>query len=140
VQRYVLDHHPDLLIITGISESGGVGSIRQVLEQVTAGGSPEVLLMTGALGSGWRPPRRPDRSDGPAKPPGFAGQLHDLAREYDAAFIDLCQLWNRYVFVTSGRPLEWFKRDVTHANVRGRQAIARLLERHFDPGAVRVAR
>jgi len=29
----------------------------------------------------------------------------------------------------------WFMRDVTHANVRGAQVVARMLEKYFAPVA-----
>ena len=65
-KEYVLDLRPDLLIIGGISNSDGE-SVRSVVQQVRDKMDPEILLMTGAVGSidprrtpGWKPVVLPD--------------------------------------------------------------------------------
>ena len=50
VEEYVLRHKPDLLMIGGISQREDVDSIREVIRQVRAKQSPEILLMTPAFG------------------------------------------------------------------------------------------
>ena len=51
VEEYVLRHKPDLLMIGGISQREDVDSIREVIRQVRAKQSPEILLMTPAFGA-----------------------------------------------------------------------------------------
>jgi hypothetical protein len=59
VQKYVLDHQPDLVIIGGISQRNDVESIRAVIRQIREEIRPDLLLMTGAFGS--TDPRRDDQ-------------------------------------------------------------------------------
>ena len=51
VQKYVLDHKPDLVIIGGISHRDDIESIREVIRQIQEAAQPDILLMTGAFGS-----------------------------------------------------------------------------------------
>ncbi len=51
VQKYVLDHKPDLVLIGGISHRNDVESIREVIRQIQEAAKPDILLMTGAFGS-----------------------------------------------------------------------------------------
>ena len=51
VEEYVLKHHPDLLMIGGISQRGDTEAIRSVIQQVRAKQPCEVLLMTPAFGA-----------------------------------------------------------------------------------------
>ena len=47
----MLKHNPDLLMIGGISQREDVDAIREVIHQVRAKQSPEILLMTPAFGA-----------------------------------------------------------------------------------------
>ncbi len=129
LKKYVLDQKPDLLVIGGISQRGDMESIRAVVEKTRAHYKTEVLLLTGPFGStdpqkeGWRFEIDPAGGDERAR-------LKRLADEVQVGFIDLHGLWGSYVR-DSGKDLDWFKRDQIHANERGEQILARLLELHF---------
>jgi hypothetical protein len=133
VKPFVLDHHPDLLMIGGISQREDIVSIREVIRQVRAGGcTADILLMTGAFGevdprvdSQWRPEIDPAGKD-------YRAQLRKLAEETDSAFLDMSAAWGRYIR-DSGKDLSWFKRDVVHANQRGEQILGRVLDRYLAP-------
>ena len=51
VQKFVLEHKPDLVIIGGISHRDDVESIGEVIRQIRETAQPDILLMTGAFGS-----------------------------------------------------------------------------------------
>jgi len=131
LEKYVLRHRPQLLVIGGISQRGDMESIRAVAEKARARCGAEVLLLTGPFGrtdprnKEWPPEIDPRGSDERAR-------LKRLAGEIQVGFIDLQGLWGRYVR-ESGKDLDWYKRDVVHANERGEQILGRLLELHFAP-------
>jgi hypothetical protein len=132
VKRYVLDHHPDLLIIGGISQRDDTESIRAVIRQVRAGSRCDILLLSGVFGY-------VDPNDdmqwsfriGPAATDYRAG-LRQLAENEKAAFFDMTAYWGKYIR-ESGKELKWFKRDAVHANERGQQVIGRLLAGYLAP-------
>lgn len=132
VEEYVLKHTPDLLVIGGISQRNDVDSIREVIHQVRAKQQPEILLMTPAFGADgcdfikeWTYDIRPGQVD-------YRGKLQALAAEEKCEFLDLTGPWWRYV-QDSGRTYGWFRGDAVHANERGTQILARLLETYFGP-------
>jgi hypothetical protein len=55
-----------------------------------------------------------------------------LAREEDVEFLDIRGPAGEYIR-DSGKPYSWFTRDPIHANVRGGQVLARILEAWFAP-------
>ena len=138
VNKFVLDHHPDLVIIGGISHRGDIESIREVVRQIRAASNADILLMTGAFGSvdpldetQWQKISDPNHySD-------YRRGLESLACEVGAAFLDMEAAWAGYIR-GSGKELEWFKRDPIHANERGEQVIGRILEQYLclSPNAV----
>ncbi len=140
VQKFVLDHDPDLVVISGISQRDDLASIREVIGQIRAQASPDILLMTGAFGNvdpydqwQWRRVIDPDcYSD-------YRKGLEGLAGELNAAFLDMEAHWAIYVR-NSGKELDWFKRDPIHANERGEQILGRILANYLSldpviPGA-----
>jgi lysophospholipase L1-like esterase len=129
VKRYVLDHNPDLVIIGGISQRDDIDSIREVMHQIRAASKPEFLLMTGAFGT--VDPRSPDWTERPAAD-SYRAKLKDLAKVEHAAYLDMEAIWGRYIR-DSGKELDWFKRDVVHANARGEQIVGRILVAFFTP-------
>jgi len=132
LKKYVLDQKPDLLIIGGISQRDDIDSIRTVIEKVRAGSKAEILLMTGAFGD--VDPRDDKKWSFAIDPAGkdYRARLKRLAEEVKTAFIDMHDLWGKYVR-NSGKDLGWFKRDPIHANEKGEQILGRLLEQHFAP-------
>lgn len=132
VEEYVLRHHPDLLLIGGISQREDVDSIREVIHQVRAKQSPEILLMTPAFGA----PRDPHIAgwtfDIANDTKNYRYHLRALAEEERCGFLDLTGVWWRYI-QQSGKVYGWFQRDAVHANERGFQILGRTIERFFTP-------
>lgn len=62
----------------------------------------------------------------------FPERIERLAREEGVAWLNLRAAWNA-ALRGSPRPEAWFLRDEIHANCRGKQILARILERHFAP-------
>jgi dienelactone hydrolase len=136
VQRYVLDHKPDLLIIGGISQRDDIDSIRDVIRQVRDKSNCDILLMSGAFGD---VDPRDDRQwtfDIPAAGDDYRARLKHLAEETGVAFLDMTALWGKYVR-ESGKDLDYFKRDPIHANERGEQILGRILLGYFTDAPAR---
>lgn len=133
VQSYVLDHHPDLLMIGGISQRDDIDSIRTVIQQVRAAQPDvEVLLMTGAVGTS-DPRTDPNWSEEvPATGDSYRTRLRQLAQEEKCEFLDMTGPWGRYIR-DSRHALGSFKRDPVHANDRGKQVLGRILDAFFAP-------
>ena len=132
VRTYVLDHAPDLVIIGGISQRGDVASIRDVIRQIRAAGTPDILLTTGPFGrvdpndeTQWAAILHPPKDH-------YRLKLQALAAEQKTAFLDMQLLWGQYVRA-AGKPVTTFKRDVVHANPTGEQILARILAQHLAP-------
>ncbi len=131
VQDYVLKHHPDLLVIGGISNGGDAEAVRSVIRQVRAQKpDTEVLLLTPVFGSvrdehirTWTREIDTTRSN-------FRWNLQKVATEEKCAFFDMTGPWWEYI-QNSGKTYGWFMGDAVHANARGCQIIARLLEIWF---------
>jgi len=141
VQKFVLDHGPDLVIIGGISQRGDLASIRNVIDQIRAGSKADILLLTGAFGrvdprddSQWQ------RISDPNHYSDYRKGLEHLAREVGTAFLDMEAAWAKYIR-QSGKDLDWFKRDPIHANERGEQILGHILAAYLcpDPAAVKSA-
>jgi lysophospholipase L1-like esterase len=132
VEDYVLKHNPDLLMIGGISQRNDVDSIREVIRQVRLKQQPEILLLTPAFGSdgcdfiqNWAYVVNPEGSD-------YRARLMRLASEEKCEFLDMTGPWWQYV-KDSGKTYGWFRGDAVHANQRGTQILARILEKYFAP-------
>ncbi|NLF69522.1 MAG: SGNH/GDSL hydrolase family protein [Candidatus Anammoximicrobium sp.] len=132
VEDYVLKHHPDLLMIGGISQRNDVDSIREVIRQVREKQQPEILLMTPAFGfegsdfiREWTYDVKPAGND-------YRARLLRLASEEGCEFLDMTGPWWQSV-KDSGKTYGWFRGDAVHANERGTQILARIMERYFAP-------
>ena len=132
VQKFVLDHDPDLVIIGGISQRDDLASIRDVIGQIRDKSSPDILLMSGAFGSvdpfdqpQWR------RIIDPHCFSDYRKGLEGLAGKLNAGFLDMEAHWAIYIR-NSGRELDWFKRDPIHANERGEQILGRILANYLS--------
>ncbi|MDD4871204.1 MAG: SGNH/GDSL hydrolase family protein, partial [Kiritimatiellae bacterium] len=132
VEDYVLKHKPDLLMIGGISQRDDVDSIREVIHQVRTRQQPEIMLLTPAFGfegSGhitkWTYDIDSNGSD-------YRAKLMRLAIEEKCEFLDITGPWWQYV-INSGKTYGWFRGDAVHANERGTQILARILEKYFAP-------
>ena len=132
VRQYVLDFDPDLVIIGGISHRGDTDSIAEVISQIRSTADPDILLMTGAFGSvepakddRWRRISDPDHHGD------YRRNIEKLARDTDCAFLDMEHAWAKYVR-RSPRDLDWYKRDVVHANEYGEQILGRILYQYLS--------
>lgn len=133
VEEYVLKHNPDLLMIGGISQRDDVDAIRAVIQQVRARQQPEILLITPAFGAEgsafitrWTYDIDPSSTD-------YRARLRQLATDEKCEFFDMTGPWWQYVR-DSGKAYGWFRGDAVHANERGSQILARLMEAYFRPG------
>ncbi len=137
VQKYVLDHKPDLVIIGGISHRNDIESIRSVIRQIQEAARPDILLMTGAFGA--TDPGKDDQwqkiSD-PSRYSDYRKGLEKLADEVGAAFLDMEVAWARYIR-DSGKDLASFKRDAIHANAQGEQILGHILANYLSYPPVR---
>jgi alpha-L-fucosidase len=130
VQKFVLDHKPDLVIIGGISQGDDIDSIRDVIRQIRETAQPDILLMTGAFGS--VDPRDAGFLDGDrVHGTPYNRNLEKLASEVGAAFLDMETAWGKYVR-DSGRDLASFKRDPVHANEQGEQILGHILANYLS--------
>lgn len=129
----VIAQQPDLVIIGGISNGTNYGAFGVVIDRIRAGVSqqfgylPDLLLMTGAFGTG-------------ADPAGYADQLRALARQRDVGFMDLRTVWLDYVTAAErqGVPRSRFYRDAIHANHDGKQMLGRALTAELGPNPPRM--
>ncbi|HOJ40247.1 MAG TPA: SGNH/GDSL hydrolase family protein [bacterium] len=122
LSQHILLFQPDLVMVGGISHGGNTEAIRQLVEKVTQVSQADILLLTGAFIT----PERQRGSDYPER-------LRLLASQLGTGFLDTETIWSEYVAL-SGHPADWFLRDSHHANERGKQVIARLLEKFFCAG------
>lgn len=127
VESYVLRHNPDLLIIGGISQRGDIEAIRSVIHQCRAKlPDLEVLLLSPTFGGPPGPTGpRPDQL-------AYQAALPKLAAEEKCGYFDMTTPWKQYID-GSGYALDSFKRDVVHANDRGKQILGRLMQRFLAP-------
>jgi len=141
VQKYVLDHKPDLVIIGGISHRDDIESIRSVIRQIQEAARPDILLMTGAFGA--TDPGKNDqwqRISDPSRYSDYRKGLEQLAGEVGAAFLDMEAAWAGYIRA-SGKELASFKRDAIHANAQGEQILGHILANYlsYPPTSQRTA-
>ena len=132
MKRYVLDLHPDLLIIGGISHGDDIDSIRDVVRQVRQARQ----VRRAADDRGVRPgqPARRQAMALEVDPKGtdYRARLKRLADEEHAGFLDMSAWWGRYIR-ESGKDLDWLKHDPIHANIRGEQVLGHILAGHLAP-------
>ena len=132
VKEFVLRYEPDLVLIGGISNQYDVEPVRSVVRQIRAGGNADVLVMTGAVANWDKMLRdrvyyeRIPRAEALASMQAYGPALEEMARKEGAAFLDTWSIWSEYVR-SNGLLEDWLRRDSTHANARGKQAVARML-------------
>jgi lysophospholipase L1-like esterase len=83
---------------------------------------------------GYMDPRDDAQWNAVAHPSGadFRSRLARLADELKVGYVDMTAAWGDYIRA-SGKPTDWFKRDVVHANDRGEQIVGRILAAHLGP-------
>jgi lysophospholipase L1-like esterase len=137
VKPFVLDYKPDLVMIAGISHGFDVEAIRSVIRQIRQGSNCEILVMSGAIA-----PREVYEPAFVRSKPAAAVALDDMeqfstrmrrmCREERAEFFDIRKAWEDYM-LRSYKPYDHFARDTIHGNSRGKQVVARILARYFEP-------
>jgi hypothetical protein len=60
----------------------------------------------------------------------YYAKLQELGEELGVATFDLRSVWETYL-AGSGHPRPWYRRDVIHANNRGKQILGRAMEQYF---------
>lgn len=134
IKPYVLDFQPDLLIIAGISNGSDSEAIRNVIRQVRQHIQPDIVVMTGAVAPVVPPSTREfgveKAREMTEAARTFPVRLRAVAADEKVAYLDMRSAWDDYV-KTSAKPDTFFRRDPIHANARGRQILARILERYF---------
>jgi len=134
VAKVVLPRKPDLVIIGGISQRGGMPDIQTVIHQIRAGlPNVEFLLTTGVFGR-LADPRFPEelataQCSGTGE---YGKQLKKLAAEEKCAYLDMTTPWAEYVLSAGGHPHQFY-RDVVHANPYGEQILCKILMAFFAP-------
>jgi len=136
VKPYVLDYKPDLVMIAGISHGFDVEAMRSVIRQIWQGSRCEILVMSGAIAPREVYERIYVRSKTPAVAVDdmeqFPTRLRRMCREERTEFFDIRKAWEDYM-LRSYKPYDHFARDSIHGNSRGKQVIARILGRYFEP-------
>ena len=136
VKSYVLDYKPDLVMIAGISHGFDVEAIRSVIRQIRQGSNCEILVMSGAIA-----PREVfEPAHFHSKPAAlalddiehFSPRMRRMCREERAEFFDIRRAWDDYM-LRSYKPYDHFARDTIHGNSRGKQIVARILAKYFEP-------
>jgi len=138
VERYVLRHRPDLLILAGISNGYDVESLRAVIRQVRAKSDCEILVLTGCIhprvqgeihfaeGAGM------SREEACRVILKFPERIAAMAVAEKVELYDIRAAWDDYI-AKSPMPHAWFMRDAVHANTRGKHVVGRILLRYFQP-------
>ena len=160
-KSYIVDRKPDLLMLGGISNGSrdggdGLAAMQSVIAGVKKQIGCEVLVLSGPMGNDWRShgadANAPLPVQSPLPYPEFHRSLRTvftvftqaellpyeriaaLAAEMGVEYFDMYGPWHRYLGA-SRMPWNWFHRDVVHANDRGKQVLARMLEQYFAPKA-----
>jgi len=138
VQEYVVRHKPDLVMIVAISHGHQLDPVRNVLRQIRQQCDAEIILTTGPIArdtlmaGNYAKEKKIPLEEAEATRKAFLDAMEKLAAGERVEFIPLRKLWNEYV-AAQGHDAGWFMRDVTHANARGAQVVARILEKYFAP-------
>lgn len=130
VEKYIVPHQPDLVLIGGISQTN-TDDIREVIHQLRkALPKVEFLLATGAFGT-------TDPRDAAAMAAAshsgsseYGRALRSLAAVERCAFLDITAPWVEYILSSKVHP-HLFYRDSVHANETGEQILAKILLAFF---------
>lgn len=136
LEKYVFDYDPDLVIIAGISHQWDHEAIGDVIDQIRDRSRAEIMVMTGAVTTMRRETNRAashfgiPRAEAPHRIAEFKNRLAEMTAEKQVAWFPMRAAWNEYV-ADSGHDPDFFMRDGIHANDRGKQVMARLIESYF---------
>jgi len=139
LNRYVLRHKPDLVIIAGISHHNDADAILNVIRKTRlALPDVEFLVVNDAVhdaGLTVDPARKqiaPPSTEDRRKEADFCRKIMEARDTERFAFLNM---WNerKNYFSSCGQPLESYYRDNIHYNDRGKQIIGRILASFFEP-------
>jgi hypothetical protein len=137
-QRHVVDLQPDLLMVCTVSNGGGIGPFEALVERVRRSLEAEPVVVSAPLGPDHRFAADDDSERARAfvelmlERRAFAQEQAALSARLGVAYLDLRNPWVDYLDACD-RPRNWFHRDETHANDRGKQVVARMIARWLAP-------
>lgn len=139
IESFVLEYQPDLLIIGGISHRYDAEAIRSVIRQVRKQSDPDILVMSGAvcptdvmISNQLKYSKKLSREELQRRSDAYRPALEKMTGEEKVAYLDFRATWDGTVPHARKHPT-WFHRDPVHANARGKQVLARILENYFRP-------
>jgi lysophospholipase L1-like esterase len=120
-------------MIGGISHGKDTAAMHSVIRQVRERmePAPEIVVMSGPVGRDGDPRTNPEFSVVPQEGD-FRLELAQMTADARVNYFDMKSAWGAYLEQTR-QPYDYFLRDPVHANARGRQVLARLLEAYFQP-------
>lgn len=140
VDDFVVRYNPDLVMIIAISHRYDLDAIKSVVSQIRKKCEAEIIVTTGPISQEVQMVRslKKSRKLSQEKAKDFRMTFLESTAKFSAEekleFIPLRRMWNDYMAkATRQHDVKWFMRDSTHANVRGRQVVARMLEKYFAP-------
>ncbi len=133
IDTFIVQYQPDLLMIGGISHGKDTAAMHSVIRQVRERmePAPEIVVMSGPVGRDGDPRTNPEFSVVPQEGD-FRLELAQMTADARVNYFDMKSAWGAYLEQTR-QPYDYFLRDPVHANARGRQVLARLLEAYFQP-------
>jgi hypothetical protein len=135
LHNIVYAHSPDLVMLAGVPLCCDVKRIRTAIERIRANTQAEILVMTNVVAAEQCPSSTGGRRSGSADKEKTAGkaaqQLRKMAAAERVEFLDARDEWQEYV-EKADKPKRYLLRGDMHANARGKQVLARLLESYFS--------
>jgi len=138
IQKKVIQHDPDLLILGGVSHFAHVPSFRDVIEQVRSEIDPDIMVTPGVitpiegLADGLKRDPVLTKEQAMKRMKTFPDRLRKLAEDLNVEYANLRTAWEQYV-KNNGKKRSFFMRDGVHGNTRGKQIAARILIRYLSP-------
>lgn len=141
IKDYVIKYKPDLLIIAGISHGFDVESIKSVVSQVKQSHPCDIIYMNDAVtplvnmqvGFEKTSPLKIDQKRSLIE--NFQAEVNKMATKENITFIDTRSIWNACMSCRE-RAYDWYMRDPTHANTRGKQILGRILLQFFTKASI----
>ena len=133
VQEYVIQYHPDLLIIGGLGNSRDAESNRSVIQQVHAASNCEIMVLSASTCPLDENHQTLNQQHKPLTAVlQYSADFTKMAAEEKVEFFDNHAAWDAYI-LSQSHPQEWFQRDMVHSGSRGKQIVGQILARFFAP-------
>jgi len=135
VKSFVLDHRPDLVLIAGMSNRD-VKDLRELVRRIREGTTAEILAVSAAVcqahyRDSMSPPPVGSVFPVTSRTPLWAA-MAETAKSDLFGFFDMARAWEAFLWAET-RPLEWYTRDTSHLNARGKEVVGRLMAGFFQP-------